>query len=298
MFRRRTTSKINSHERGIAIDSGGGGDDDDDDAGKLYHKTITKKRSKATSSSMTSVKNSLAVYLIVCTILLIRSYAGGITAAGNETWYPVPLIGYVRSELALLSSVIGSIPFLIVVLGWTHVGIITLAGFAIWIPQLLMPGPIPMPTQAYYCFGIIFTFLTMTVIPFWRKPQAAAIIFVAIAIIMPNLPDVAKPLFSSVPIEDIPYHVINMQPDIIEEVGAAALESGPLLDFVWKNRNDWGKEVGAFVFRIDFFLVYFVITHTYSFFKYAFSSSCACFTINSLIVKVSHGRALGYFVFG
>jgi hypothetical protein len=249
MFRRRTTSKSKTHESGIAVDSGGGGgDDDDDDAGKLYHKTITKKRSKSTSSSMTSIKNSLAVYLIVCTILLIRSYAGGITAAGNETWYPVPLIGYVRSELALLSSVIGSIPFLIVVLGWTHVGIITLAGFTIWIPQLLMPGPIPVPTQAYYCFGTIFTFLTMTVIPFWRKPQAAAIMFVAIAIIMPNLPGAVKPLFSSVPVEDIPYHVINMQPDIIEEAGAAALESGPLLDFVWENRNDWGKEVAAFVF--------------------------------------------------
>jgi hypothetical protein len=211
------------------------------------------KRSKSTSSSMASVKNSLAVYLIVCTILLIRSYAGGITAAGNETWYPVPLIGYVRSELALLSSVIGSIPFLIVVLGWTHVGIITLAGFTLWIPTLLMPGPIPVPTQAYYCFGIIFTFLTMIVIPFWRKPQAAAIMFMAIAIIMPNLPGVVKPLFSSVPVEEIPYHVINMQPDIIEEVGAAALEADALLDFVWKNRNDWGKEVCC----IRFFSVIF-----------------------------------------
>jgi hypothetical protein len=93
----------------------------------------------------------------------------------------------------------------------------------------------------------------MIVIPFWRKPQAAAIMFMAIAIIMPNLPGVVKPLFSSVPVEEIPYHVINMQPDIIEEVGAAALEADALLDFVWKNRNDWGKEVCC----IRFFSVIF-----------------------------------------
>jgi len=309
MFRRRTTSKSKTHdERGIAVDSGGGGNDDDDIVGgKLHHKNITnKKRSKSTSSSMASVKNSLAVYLIVCTILLIRSYAGGITAAGNETWYPVPLIGYVRSELALLSSVIGSIPFLIVVLGWTHVGIITLAGFTLWIPTLLMPGPIPVPTQAYYCFGIIFTFLTMIVIPFWRKPQAAAIMFMAIAIIMPNLPGVVKPLFSSVPVEEIPYHVINMQPDIIEEVGAARLEAGELLDFVWKYRNDWGKDVRCIrFFSVIFFCSVILLsilsslTHKKKNSNTLFSSSSGvCFVITSLTVKVSHGRALGYFVFG
>merc|ERR1712194_696679 len=71
---------------------------------------------------------------------------------------------------------------------------------------------------------------------------------------MPHLPESIKPLFSSYPVEAIPNLVINFEPDIVEDVGAAALETGPLLEFVWENRNDW--------------------------------------------VKVSHGRALGYFVFG
>jgi len=251
MFRRRATSKSRTNERSVTVKNG-----DDDDIDRKLHKP--SKNSKAFSSISTSssiiIKNPLLVYFSVCAFLLIRSYADGITAAGNETWYPVPLIGYVRSELALLVSILGSTPFLILVLGWTHVGIIILAGLAVYIPHLLMPGPIPVPAQAYGCFGIILTFLTMIVFPFWRKPQAAIVIFLAIAVIMPNLPDVVKPLFSSVPVEQIPYQVINLKPDIIEEVGAAALESGPLLDFVWENRNDW--------------------------------------------VKVSHGRALGYFVFG
>lgn len=117
-----------------------------------------------------------------------------------------------------------------------------------------MPGPVPIPFQAYRCFGIIATFLAIIVAPFWKKPQAAFVMFASIAILMPNLPEVIKPLFSSVAVENIPYHVINLTPDIIEEVGAAALECGPIRDFVFENRNDW--------------------------------------------VKVSHGRALGYFVFG
>ena len=117
-----------------------------------------------------------------------------------------------------------------------------------------MPGPVPIPTQAYRCFGIIATFLAVIVTPFWKKPQAAVVMFASIAILMPNLPEFMKPLFSSVAVENIPYYVINLRPDIVEDVGAAALEYGPMLDFVWENRNDW--------------------------------------------VKVSHGRALGYFVFG
>jgi len=251
MFRRRATSESRKNGRAVTVDIGG----DDDDDSKL-HKPLKKSKAFFSISTTSSiiVKNPLVVYFSVCAFLLIRSYVDGITAAGNETWYPVPLIGYVRSELALFVFVLGSTPFLILVLGWTHVGIIILAGLTIYIPHLLMPGPIPVPTQAYGCFGVILTFLTMIVFPFWRKPQAAIVIFLAIAIIMPNLPDVIKPLFSSIPVEYIPHQVINLTPDIIEEVGAAALESGPLLDFVWENRNDW--------------------------------------------VKVSHGRALGYFVFG
>jgi len=194
------------------------------------------------------------MYLATWFVLLKRSYFDGITAAGNETWYPVPLIGYVRSELALACFVVGSIPFLFIALGWTYVGILLLSGFAIGIPQLLMPGPIPMPVQAYHCYGIITIFLGVIVAPFRKKPQAAIVIFLAISIAMPNLPEIIKPLFSSVEVEDIPYEVINHKPDIIEDKGAAALETGPLLRFVWENRNDW--------------------------------------------VKVSHGRALGYFVFG
>jgi hypothetical protein len=187
-------------------------------------------------------------------ILLARAYLDGITAAGNETWYPVPLIGYVRSELALVCFVVGSIPFLLAVQGWTYVGIFSLLGLAIGIPHLVMPGPIPISTQAYHCYGIITIFLAMVVVPFWKKPQAAVVIFLAISLAMPNLPEIAKPLFSSVPLEEIPYAVINRRPTIIEDEGAAALETASLLQFVWENRYNW--------------------------------------------VKVSHGRALGYFVFG
>ena len=193
-------------------------------------------------------------YLVTWFLLLVRSYLDGITAAGNETWYPVPLIGYVRSELALLCFVMGSIPFLIVALGWTFVGLLILLAISIGIPQLVMPGPIPIPEQAYHCYGIIATLLAMSVAPVWRKPQAAVVLFVSISLLMPHLPESLKPLFSSVPVEYIPSEVINLKPDILEDHGAAALEVGPLLDFVWENRNEW--------------------------------------------VKVSHGRALGYFVFG
>ena len=191
---------------------------------------------------------------MVWLVMLARSYKDGITAAGNETWYPVALIGYVRSELALVCFLIGSVPFLLVALGWTYVGLTLLMGVAIQIPQLVMPGPIPMPHMAYHCYGIVTFVLAMVVAPFWKKPGAAVVLFVAISISMPHLPESIKPLFSSYPVEAIPNLVINFEPDIVEDVGAAALETGPLLEFVWENRNDW--------------------------------------------VKVSHGRALGYFVFG
>ena len=243
MFRRRTNAPNRSD---ISV---GAGDDVDD---KLYRKT--SKRSIAPFYSSPSTQTVQISYIIIWTTLLVRSYVNGITAAGNETWYPVPLIGFVRSELALVCFVAGSIPFLFIALGWTNIGIISLAGVAVGISQLVMPGPIPIPFQAYRCYAIITGFLVMIVVPFRKKPQAALVIFLSISIAMPNLPEVTKPLFSSVQVEDIPYHVINLAPDIIEEVGAAALESGPLLEFVWENRNDW--------------------------------------------VKVSHGRALGYFVFG
>jgi hypothetical protein len=243
MFRRRTIRNVTSS---IFVESGGV--DDTNDYRKQLHRG-RKKRSKATSYSSPSTKSILISYLAAWFVLLKRSYFDGITAAGNET-----LIGYVRSELALACFVVGSIPFLVVALGWTYVGILLLSGFAIGIPQLLMPGPIPMPVQAYHCYGIITIFLATIVAPFWKKPQAAVVTFLAISIAMPNLPETVKPLFSSVEVEDIPYQVINYRPDIIEDKGAAALETGPLLRFVWENRNDW--------------------------------------------VKVSHGRALGYFVFG
>ena len=164
------------------------------------------------------------------------------------------MMGYVRSELALVCFLIGSLPFLLIVLGWTYLGLFLLLPIATEIPQLVMPGPIPMPHEAYLCFGIIWFVLALIVAPFWKKPGAVTVLFVAISIIMPNLPESIKPLFSSIPIERIPDIVINVEPDIVEDVGAAGLETGPLLDFVWENRNDW--------------------------------------------VKVSHGRALGYFVFG
>ena len=219
-----------------------------------YDKTDKRSSSAKSSSSAMSTRTAFKVYALVSAVLTIRSYLAGITAAGNETWYPVPLIGFVRSDLALASALLGSIPFTFMVLGWTHVGLLSLAALAVYLPQLVMPGPIPTPDQAYHCFMIIVTLLAVLVTPFWRKPTAAPVLFLYIAIILPYLPEGIKPLFSSVPVEDIPGEVINLEPDIQEEIGAAALESGPLLEFVWKNRNDW--------------------------------------------VKVSHGRALGYFVFG
>jgi len=253
--RRTTTSKSITHEKDIVVDNGDGDDYNCDD--KLYRKNLRLTSKIAPSFASIEhfiVGHPIVVHLCVCVILLIRSYVGGITAAGSETWYPVPLIGYVRSELALLIFLFGSVPFLILVLGWTYIGVTMIVGLAIYIPQLVMPGPIPIPVQAYQCFGIIYTILGLIVLPFWKKPQASVVAFAVIAIMMPNLPDIVKPLYSAVPVEYIPYQVTNLKPDILEEVGAAALESGPLLDFVWENRNNW--------------------------------------------VHVSHGRAMGYFVFG
>lgn len=247
MFRRRPTRTVTNS---ISIESGC--IDDDNNHGKVYHKK--RRRRRSTSSLTLSFQSILIIYLIIWFILLARSYLDGITAAGNETWYPVPLMGFVRSELALVCFVVGSIPFLLMVLGWTYVGLLLLLGLAIWIPNLVMPGPMPIPEESYHCYGIIFMLLAMIMVPFWKKHQAAIAMFIAISIIMPNLPEYIKPLFSAIPVEYIPEQVINFRPDIIEDTGAAALETGPLLDFVWSNRNDW--------------------------------------------VKVSHGRALGYFVFG
>jgi len=247
MFRRRTGKIVTSS---ISIDSGSV--DDTNDSNKLYQKK--RRRSKVVSYHPLSTRFFQIAYLTVWITMLVRSYFDGVTAAGNETWYPVPLIGFVRSELALVCFLVGSIPFLLVALGWTYVGICILSGVAVFIPQLVMPGPIRMPVQAYKSYGIIFTFLAMIAAPFWKKPHAAVVIFLAIAIAMPNLPESIKPLFSSIAIEDLPHYVINYKPDIIEDADAAALETGPLLRFVWENRNEW--------------------------------------------VKVSHGRALGYFVFG
>ena len=256
MHRRRTTGAIASGSN-ITIESGSVDDKNNAVvAGKSRPIRKKRKRTKGKNyfSSFESKQSILAIYFVTWLILFARSYKDGITAAGNETWYPVPLIGYVRSELALVCFLIGSVPFLLVVLGWTYLGLFLLLGVATEIPQLLMPGPIPMPHEAYHCFGIIWLVLAMVVAPFWKKPGAVAVLFVAVSVIMPNLPEAIKPLFSSVPIEHLPEIVINLEPDIVEDVGAAALETGPLLDFVWENRNDW--------------------------------------------VKVSHGRALGYFVFG
>ena len=230
------------------------GNDENGGVKSSYDKTNKKSNTTSTSSFKISTGQALKVYAIASTLFLLRSYLSGITAAGNETWYPVPLIGFVRSDLALVCSLIGGLPFLLCVVGWTYTGLAALAGLAVWIPQLVMPGPIPTPLQAYRCGGIILTILALILVPFWKKPQAAVILFAAISILMPHLPDAIKPMFSSTPVERIPNLVENVRPDIIEKVGAAALESGPLLDFVWENRNDW--------------------------------------------VKVSHGRALGYFVFG
>jgi hypothetical protein len=250
MFRRRT-NRIPEVSKSIAIESGSV-DVLKSEHGKLSHKT--RRKSGKSFHSSPSTRSVLKAHFAACVVLFVRSYFDGITAAGNETWYPVPLIGYVRSELALVCFVFGSIPFLLAVLGWTYAGVLLLSGLAVGIPQLLMPGPIPTPDQAYYCYGVITFFVAVVVAPLWKKPQAAIAMFLAISIAMPNLPEVFKPLFSSTEVEYIPEMVINYRPDIVEDVGAAALETGPLLNFVWENRNEW--------------------------------------------VKVSHGRALGYFVFG
>lgn len=267
MFRRRTSKVAKSCD--ITLDDGGAveevnnvyyGYSNSNHDNHCNHKSGNKKsdtigpRSYNFLHYSASITTVLISYLVTCAFMLVRSYVSGITAAGNETWYPVPLVGFVRSELALVCFFVGSLPFLFLTLGWTHIGILSLSPLTMGISQLVMPGPLPIPLQAYRCFGILTTTLALLVIPFWKRPQAAVVVFLAISIAMPNLPDVVKPLFSSVPVEKIPLAVINYEPDIIEDVGASALESGPLLDFVWENRNDW--------------------------------------------VKVSHGRALGYFVFG
>lgn len=254
-MRRRATTNKNSSTENESISIGNGVASDD---GLYFDDKGLQKNSNYSSTGRgyahSIFDRPIGVYFVLLIFLFIRSCLAGITAAGNETWYPVPLIGYVRSELALFVFLLGSIPFLILVIGWTYIGLFILAGLTIYVPGLVMPGPVPIPTQAYQCFSVIFVFLGLLLVPFKGKPQAAVLTFFVISILMPNLPDVVKPLFSSIPTEMIPYQVINYKPDIIEDHGAAALEAGKLLDFVWENRNEW--------------------------------------------VKVSHGRALGYFVFG
>lgn len=263
MFRRRLTKRVQS---GISDGDGAvAGNSNRHDHSivqdKVFrHEKNTIKRSRGLTFidrllSPPSTKTVLVSYFAAWTILLIRSYASGITAAGNETWYPVPLLGYIRSELALVFFIVGSVPFFALALGWTLVGVVSLPVLAIFgITQLVMPGPMPVPPHGYHSCGALVTFLFVLAQPFWEKPQAAVVVFLAISLVMPHVPEAIIPLFSSIPVEDIHYAVINYRPDILEDVGAAALESRPLLDFVWENRNDW--------------------------------------------VKVSHGRGLGYFVFG
>ena len=226
-----------------------------------YHKSDKKSSPSRKKFSLRSIftltdekRTALLIYFVVSALLLLRSYLSGISAAGRETWYPVPLIGFVRSELALTCALVGSLPFLFLVLGWTELGILALPALAVKIPNYVMPGPVPMPAQAKHCFAIQTALLALICVPVWRKPTAAVVAFLALAVLMPYMPEPIKPLYSSYPVEMIPNQVINLNPSMQEDVGAAALESGPLLDFVWENRQDW--------------------------------------------VKVSHGRALGYFVFG
>ncbi len=254
MHRRRTNGVVENNSTSIAIASGGVDDSTNDASSNKFSIRKRRKRSRKKSHSLSINREVLLAYAIVWLFLLARSYKDGITAAGNETWYPVPLIGFVRSELALVCFLVGSVPFLLMVLGWTHAGVVLLMGVATWIPGLVMPGPIPMPHTAYHCYAILTLVLSLVVYPLRKQPHACVVLFVAVSVILPNLPESLKPLFSSTPVEQIPKWVINLEPDILEEKGAAALETGPLLDFVWENRNDW--------------------------------------------VKVSHGRALGYFVFG
>jgi len=251
-------------EGGLADESNGHRDHNHpavtDSPSNGYHKS-DKKASSLKKFSVSSFftladdkRKALRIYLVVSTLLLIRSYFSGIAAAGRETWYPAPLIGFVRSDLALVCALLGSVPFLCLVLGWTFIGVVLLPALAVKLSQLVMPGPIPTPTQAYHCLGMQTVLLGLLCVPVWRKPTAAIVAFLALAVLMPYVPDQIKPLFSSSLVESIPNQVINLNPSMQEDVGAAALESGPLLDFVWENRQDW--------------------------------------------VKVSHGRALGYFVFG
>lgn len=259
MFRRRFAKGAQS---GISKGDGAGAGNSNgrtQDKGFRHEKNSIKRSGGMTYIdrllSPPSTKTVLVSYFAAWTILLIRSYASGITAAGNETWYPVPLLGYIRSELALVFFIVGSVPFLALALGWTLVGVVSLPVLAIFgITQIVMPGPMPVPPHGYHSCGALVTFLFVLAQPFWEKPQATVVVFLAISLVMPHVPEAIIPLFSSIPVEDIHYAVINYRPDILEDVGAAALESGPLLDFVWENRNDW--------------------------------------------VKVSHGRGLGYFVFG
>jgi len=199
-------------------------------------------------------KTALKIHFVVSVLLLVRSYLSGITCAGRETWYPVPLIGFVRSELALASALMGFVPFLFLVLGWTELGIVSLPFLVIKVSNLVMPGPVPMPREARAIFGIQTALVGLVCLPVWRKPTAAVVAFLFLAVLLPYVPERIKPSYSSVPAQFITNAVINPNPVMQEDEGAAALESGPLLDFVWENRQDW--------------------------------------------VKVSHGRALGYFVFG
>eukprot|EP00536_Pseudo-nitzschia_multiseries_P001930 jgi/Psemu1/322307/estExt_fgenesh1_pg.C_260003 len=248
MYRRRTGKA--TRDSGISIADGRPADelrnghcDDDHD-----------KYSKSADKDSGTKSSAMLFYLATWVILFVRSYFSGITAAGNETWYPVPLIGFIRSDLALVSFFAGSLPFWFLAVGRTYTGVLFISPIALGIALLVMPGPMPIPLQAYRCCGILTTALLLLVTPLRKRPHATVVVFAAIAIAMPYLPPTTRPLFSSIPVDNIPEMVINYEPDILEAVGQSALESGPLLDFVWENRNDW--------------------------------------------VKVSHGRALGYFVFG
>ncbi|VEU43492.1 unnamed protein product [Pseudo-nitzschia multistriata] len=267
MFRRRipkTTDSDISIETGIVVEesNGHGRSGSSSVAGlKTFNRTRRSKMSSSLGSlpknilcSSPSTTTVLAFFAAAWAFLLLRSYRGGITAAGNETWYPVPLIGFVRSELALGCFLVCWIPFWVLATGWTLAGLLLLSPLAMLICVLVMPGPLPIIFRTVRCCGILTAFLALLVFPFWKRPQAAVVVFLAIAVATPYLPEFAKPMFSAIPVEEIYEYVINYEPDIIEDVGASALEAGPLLDFVWENRNDW--------------------------------------------VKVSHGRALGYFVFG
>ena len=189
--------------------------------------------------------------------LFARSYLGGITAAGGETWYPVPIVGFVRSDLALATFLVGCIPFALLARRWTLLGLANLAVIAVYLPELLIPGPVPAPRQVYECYGIVFAALAIVSVALWRKPAVAPVVYVALASGLPRLPEPIRPLYSAIPTDEIPNHVINMNPDIIEHVGDAALHAEAILDFVWENREDWVKvsharSLGYFVFGKNF----------------------------------------------